>query len=193
MFQEMIKDWRNLWNAELPFYFVQLAGWLAPKACQPESEWAALRDAQAKALTLPNTGMATAIDLGNPADIHPHNKQDVARRLAMIALTRNYGKNYVYTAPQCVSTKAEGDKLVLTFNNDVKPTSKAVLGFIISDNKGNWAQATATQRDTKTIVLSAQGIKSPKEARYDWADYPNGNLYGETGLPVTPFKTQNFK
>ena len=189
MFQEMIKDWRGLWGKELPFYFVQLAGWLAPKTVQPESEWAALREAQAQALALPNTSMITAIDLGNPADIHPHNKQEVARRLAITALTRDYGKNYVYTAPKCVNSKTEGNKFVLTFDGDVKPTSTAVLGFIFAGNNGKWAQATAILRDSKTIELSSPDVKSPKAARYDWADYPNGNLYSETGLPVTPFKT----
>lgn len=189
LFPKMIQDWRGLWGKELPFYFVQLAGWLTPKAVQPESDWAALRDAQAQALALPNTAMATAIDLGNPADIHPHNKQEVARRLAITALTRDYGKNYVYTAPKCAGAKTEGNKLVLTFDGDVKPTSSAVLGFIITGNDGRWVQATAAQRDAKTIVLSSPDVKNPKAARYDWADYPNGNLYGETGLPVTPFKT----
>lgn len=189
LFPKLIQDWRGLWGKELPFYFVQLAGWLTPKVVQPESEWAALRDAQAQALELPNTAMVTAIDLGNPADIHPHNKQEVARRLAITALTRDYGKDYVYTAPQCVGTKTEGNKVVLTFDSNVKPTSSAVLGFIITDNAGQWAQANAIQRDPKTIVLSSPDIKAPKAARYDWADYPNGNLYGETGLPVTPFRT----
>lgn len=189
LFPEMIRDWRRLWGKELPFYFVQLAGWLEPKALQPESEWAALRDAQAQALSLPNTSMATAIDLGNPADIHPRNKQEVARRLAITALARDYGRDYAYAAPQCVGARTEGNSLVLTFDGDVKPTSSAVLGFILAGSDGRWAQAHATMRDPRTVVLSSPDVKAPKAARYDWADYPNGNLYGETGLPVTPFRT----
>lgn len=189
LFQAMIKDWRNLWGYDMPFYFVQLAGWLKPRALQPDSEWAALRNSQAKALILDNTSMVTAIDLGNPADIHPRNKQEVARRLAETALTRDYGKNYDYKMPVCTGVRAKGDRLVLTFDAPLAPRSVAVTGFIVGDGKGEFAVAAGRLVDPQTIELSAAEIAKPKVARYDWADYPGGNLYGANGLPVAPFAT----
>ena len=190
LFKALINDWRSLWGYDMPFYFVQLAGWLKPQALQPDSEWAALRNAQSKALELDNTAMVTAIDLGNPADIHPRNKQEVARRLADTALTRDYGKNYDYKMPVCVSATPSGNKIVLKFDREFAPKSVAVTGFIVGDGKGNFAVATGKQTAPDTIELSAKEIAKPVLARYDWADYPGGNLYGKSNsLPVAPFAT----
>lgn len=189
LFQSMINNWRELWGYDMPFYFVQLAGWLKPQALQPESPWAALRNAQSKALALDNTAMVTAIDLGNPADIHPRNKQEIARRLAETALTRDYGKGYDYKAPVCTSVKTAKDKLRLTFDAPLSPKSVAVTGFIVGDAAGRFAVAAGRLIDEKTIELSAAEIAAPTVARYDWADYPGGNLYGTNGLPVAPFAT----
>lgn len=189
LFKAMINDWRQLWGYDMPFYFVQLAGFQAPKALQPDSEWAALRNAQSKALDLVNTGMVTAIDLGNPADIHPRNKQEVARRLAETALTRDYGKNYDYRAPVCVKATPSGNSIVLEFDRELSPKSVAVTGFIVGDGKGNFAVARGKQTAPDTIELSALEIAKPTVARYNWADYPGGNLYGANMLPVAPFAT----
>lgn len=187
LFKALINDWRKLWGDETPFYFVQLAGFLQPKAVQPDSEWAALRNAQAQALELDNTGMAVAIDLGNPDDIHPKNKQDVAHRLALIALNRDYGKDYVYEAPRCVSVQPSGKSIVLKFNSPVKATSNAITGFIIAGADGDFTTATPVVIDETTLRLSAPSVSKPEKVRYNWADYPGGNLYGPTGLPVAPF------
>lgn len=190
LFKSLIGDWRSLWNKEeLPFYFVQLAGWLQPRAVQPDSQWAALRAAQAQALALDNTGMAVAIDLGNPADIHPKNKQDVAHRLALIALGRDYGGTEAYAAPRLTSAKAEGDEMVLTFDGPVHATSTAITGFIIAGKEGKFITATPRQAGENILRLSAPGVKAPAAVRYNWADFPCGNLYGPTGLPVAPFAT----
>lgn len=187
LFMTLIGDWRLNWGEQLPFYFVQLAGFLQPQAVQPGSEWAALRNAQAKALELDNTAMAVTIDLGNPADIHPKNKQDVAHRLALIALNRDYGKNYEYAAPKCVSSKLNGKSITLKFDRPVKPSSKALTGFIIAGKDGIFTTATPVQEDETTITVSSPMVKKPEYVRYNWADYPCGNLYGATGLPVAPF------
>lgn len=187
LFKALIKDWRRLWGEDTPFYFVQLAGYLAPQAVQPDSHWAALRNSQAKALELDNTGMAVAIDLGNPADIHPKNKQDVAHRLALIALNRDYGKDCVYEAPKCVSAKRSGDGLILKFDAPVVATSSALTGFIIAGKDGRFTTATPTMVDDRTLRLVSPSVEKPEFVRYNWADYPCGNLYGETGLPVAPF------
>jgi len=187
LFKSLINDWRKLWGENMPFYFVQLAGYLQPKPVQPDSEWAALRNAQSKVLELDNTAMAVASDLGNPDDIHPKDKQDVAHRLALIALNRDYGQKVIYEAPKCESIKKEGESLVLSFDAPVYPTSSAITGFIIADKDGNFVTATPAMVNDHTIRLSALGVTSPVAVRYNWADFPGGNLYGATGLPVAPF------
>lgn len=189
LFQTMIKNWRSLWGRNFPFYFVQLAGFQAAHPLQPNSAWTALRNAQSKALALPNTGMAVAIDLGNPVDIHPKNKQEVARRLSLLALGNTYGQPVESVAPQLKSFDCKGGKVTLHFDKAVQPTMSVLTGFIIGDKDGNFAQAVATQADKYTIVVSSDVVKSPSIVRYDWADYPSGNLYGATGLPVAPFAT----
>lgn len=187
LFKSLIKDWRKLWGEGVPFYFVQLAGFLKPKAVQPDSQWAALRNAQSKALELDNTAMAVAIDLGNPVDIHPKNKQEVAHRLALVALNRDYGDDCVYAAPRCTEIKRSGNSLILKFDSPIKATSSAVTGFIIAGKDGVFTTATPVLLDDVTLSVSAYGIDRPAAVRYNWADYPGGNLYGVTGLPVAPF------
>ncbi len=187
LFKTLIKDWRKLWGEEMPFYFVQLAGFLQPKAVQPDSQWAALRNAQSKALELDNTAMAVAIDLGNPVDIHPKNKQEVAHRLALVALNRDYGDDCVYAAPRCTEIKRSGNSLILKFDSPIKATSSAVTGFIIAGKDGVFTTATPVLLDDVTLSVSARGVDRPAAVRYNWADYPGGNLYGVTGLPVAPF------
>lgn len=189
LFKSLINNWRDTWDSEFPFYFVQLAGWLAPQSVQPDSEWAALRNAQSKALQLPNTAMVSAIDLGNPGDIHPRDKQTVAHRLALTALGRDYGFDTNYKAPQCISMQKMGNKIVLKFDDDLTVTSVAILGFIIGNADGDFDQAVARMADSRTLELYSPLVKKPVCVRYDWADFPNGNLYSLHGIPVAPFAT----
>ena len=189
LFKSLINNWRDTWDSEFPFYFVQLAGWLAPHSVQPDSEWAALRNAQSKALQLPNTAMVSAIDLGNPGDIHPRDKQTVAHRLALTALGRDYGFDTNYKAPQCISMQKMGNKIVLKFDDDLTVTSVAILGFIIGNADGDFDQAVARMADSRTLELYSPLVKKPVCVRYDWADFPNGNLYSRHGIPVAPFAT----
>ena len=119
-FKNMINGWRKAFgNPSMPFYFVQLAGFMQPVVVQPESEWALLRNAQSKALELPHTDMATAIDLGNPIDIHPTNKAEVARRLTMLALDKTYGMKQKCNTPRCIDSKIGGGYVELTFNDNI--------------------------------------------------------------------------
>lgn len=191
LFKSLINNWRETFdNPDMPFYFVQLAGWLAQKNVQPDSEWALLRNSQAKALALPHTGMAVAIDLGNPADIHPSDKQEVARRLSLLALNKDYGrKDVICEAPVVVSSKKDGNRMVLKFNGAVKPTSCALTGFIIGDKDGKFAYANARLEGDDTVVVSSPLVENPTVVRYAWADYAGGNLYSAAGLPVAPFAT----
>ena len=131
--------------------------------------------------------MAVAIDLGNPGDIHPRNKQDVADRLARLALNDTYGRPTVCRAPELVSLSADGNKLTAKFSGALNPTSVAVTGFIIGDKDGNFEVANGRLQGADTVILSSSKIKNPVEIRYDWADYPGGNLYGADHLPVAPF------
>lgn len=187
LFKALINDWRKLWGGNMPFYFVQLAGFQAQKAVQPHSDWADLRNAQSKALELDGTAMAVATDLGNPADIHPKNKQEVAHRLALIALNRTYGKDCVYEAPECISATRHGHELILKFDSPVVSATSAVTGFIIAGKDGIFTTATPAVVDDRTISLSSHAVAEPEFVRYNWADYPCGNLYGTSGLPVAPF------
>ena len=187
LFRRLIQDWRKLWNDDsLPFYFVQLAAYLQPKAVQPESEWAALRQAQADALQLDNTAMAVAIDIGNPDDIHPKNKQEVARRLSLIALRRSYGHNDVVDrAPSVAGYDISGNTAELTFDGKVKVDGTSPTGFIVRTDDGKWAKAKAVMTSDDTVTLTADG--NITALKYNWADYPDGNLRGTTGLPVPQF------
>lgn len=189
LFQSLIKNWRNLWGEDFPFYFVQLAGYRTPQAVQPDSEWAALRNAQSKALQLPNTAMVSAIDLGNPGDIHPREKHTVAHRLALTALGRDYGFDTNYKAPLCISSKNKRERIILEFDDDLTATSSAMLGFIVGDINGNFDQAIVKKIDNRTLELYSPLVKKPICARYNWADFPNGNLYSSHGIPVAPFAT----
>jgi len=187
-FKSMIQQWRKAFNKpDMPFYFVQLAGFQQPVTVQPNSDWALLRQAQAATLELPNTGMATAIDLGNPIDIHPTNKAELARRLGLLALDKTYGRKQICEAPVCTSVKAQGNKISVSFSGDVTAVGGTPTGFIIGDKDGNWAYANAKFEGGSKIVLSSPLIKNPVAVRYNWADYPGGNLYGPNNLAVAPF------
>ena len=189
-FKNMIQGWRKAFDdPDMPFYFVQLAGFLQPVAVQPDSKWALLRHAQTKALELPNTAMATAVDIGNPVDIHPVNKAEVARRLAIIALDRVYGMKQICEAPACTSVVNDGKSVTLTFSSPVKAAGGVATGFIIGDRTGRWVSGCSKMIDDKTICISSPLIDDPVAVRYDWADYPGGNLYGANNLPVLPFAT----
>ncbi len=188
LFKTLIGDWRKLWG-DKPFYFVQLAAYLAPKMVQPDSEWAALRQAQADALELDNTAMAVAIDLGDPYDIHPKNKQEVARRLSLIALARDYGMKCEYKAPVVKNTEINEGSITLTFDGKVSSTVGNINGFIVGDATGKYAVAIAKQIGKNKIQLSSPEIKNPVNVKYNWADYPCGNLIGVSSqLPIAPFQ-----
>lgn len=186
LFKTLIQEWRLLRNQpEMPFYFMQLAGFLAPQAMQPDSEWAALRQAQAEALTLSNTAMATAIDIGNPWDIHPKNKQEAARRFALLALRDAYGRHdVVATSPSVTGCEFNGNEAKISYDNDIWIDGSAPKGFIVRTDSGIW-EIPKAECHNQTITLSATG-GNIEEIKYNWADYPNGNLRGNEGLPVLP-------
>ena len=198
LFPAMIKNWREKWNqGNFPFLFVQLHNFMKSYNHPTESNWARTREAQMEALELPNTAMAVAIDLGEWNDIHPLNKKDVAKRLALAARKTAYNENdLVASGPVFQSMKINGKKAELTFSNvgsglaakgGDKLNQFAVAG---ADKKFVWAKANI--KGNKVIVWSPE-VKNPVAVRYAWADNPEGaNLYNKEGLPASPFRTDDW-
>lgn len=196
LFQTLICDWRRFFNMpRMPFYFVQLANYLAPQDNQPDSEWAALREAQAAAAKMEGVEMMVNIDLGEAYDIHPKNKQEVARRLALIALNRSYGKNVPYSAPAYQSYRVDDKGLVhISFDytgcKEMLVEELHLSGFTIKGPDGRWWVAEA-RTDGREVVVWAEGVKVPVAVRYGWADNPTCTLRTPSGLHVAPFRTDN--
>jgi sialate O-acetylesterase len=194
LFPSLIRDWRAQWGYEFPFLFVQLAGLGRNKPDPAEYPWAELREAQSMALSLPNTGMATAIDVGDENDIHPRNKQDVAHRLMLAAAKVAYGENnIVYDGPTYKSMQIEGSRVRIKLSTlgsgfVVKNKYDYIQGFEIAaaDGKFRWAQAL---QDGQDIVVFNHAISQPVAVRYDWMNTPDGNLFNTEGLPALPFRT----
>lgn len=194
LFPALIADWRHQWKQNLPFYFVQLANFMESKEVQPDSEWAALREAQAKALQLDGTGMAVAIDIGLANDIHPKNKQEVGRRLALLALKNTYGKQVACSAPAFKECSTKGNRMEITFHHaqeGFRIEGKTLKGFIIAGPDRVFHPAEAIVRGGK-ILVSSPHVAIPLAVRYAWADNPSCNLYGKNGLPVAPFRTDTW-
>jgi sialate O-acetylesterase len=201
LFPLMIKNWRDEWGiGDFSFYWVQLADFLAEKPEPGDSSWAELREAQTMTMAkLPNTGQAVIIDLGEAKDIHPRNKQGVAKRLARWALARDYGLKIPYQSPTYKSMTAKDGKVTLTFDNvgnalktfDV-PEAR---GFTIAgeDKKFYKAKAKIVGPHHEQVEVSADEVSKPVAVRYAWADNPVCNLYGNGELPVTPFRTDDWK
>ena len=197
LFPFLIEQWRKEWNqGDFPFYWVQLADFMPEKPEPGESNWAELRESQTKTLKLPNTGQAVIIDLGEAKDIHPRNKHDVAARLVRWALVKDYGMKFPYRSPEFKSMEITGNKALLTFDCfgsslrtfDVEQaTGFAVCG---QDKAWHWAKGVVRGRDK--VEVSSDQVPQPIAVRYAWADNPVCNLFSNDGLPVTPFRTDDF-
>jgi sialate O-acetylesterase len=190
----LIADWRSKWNdTTLPFLYVQLANFLDVNYLPEESNWAQLRHEQFKALSVPYTAMAVAIDLGEWNDIHPENKKGVGDRLALAAQKMVYGEEIIFSGPLFQSYQINGNEIALSFrhvgkglvtNDGEPPTNFAIAG---DDKKFVWANARI---EGDKIIVSNKDVPNPKFVRYAWADNPfNANLYNKEGLPASPFST----
>ena len=196
LFPLMIRSWRAEFNqGDFPFYFVQLANFMARNNEPVESQWAELREAQDMTLKLPNTGMGTAIDVGEAADIHPKNKQEVGRRLALIALHQLYGQNTEFSGPTLrkISVASNGEVRI-----DFDHTTGGLVdkdghlaGFAVAgaDHKFHWAIGRI---DHNAVVLSCAEVPKPVAVRYGWANNPPLSLYNGFGLPAPPFRTDDW-
>ena len=193
LFPALINDWRTVFRqGDLPFYFVQIASFRerAPDANAP-SDMAELREAQALTTTAPNTGMAVTIDIGDANNIHPRNKQDVGKRLGLLALKNVYGKNVVADGPGPTNVSASGTSVHIAFDHvdgglrtsdGAPPRGFAVAG---DDRVFHWAD---THIENDAIVLSCPDVSTPRAVRYAWADNPDCNLCNGAGLPAPPFR-----
>jgi sialate O-acetylesterase len=195
MFPALITDWRQKWKqGDFPFLYVQLANYLESQEQPSEGGWAELREAQLKTLSVPNTAMVVASDVGEWNDLHPLNKKDVGERLALAAQKVAYGdKNVVHSGPIYRSMKVEGNKIIITFTNVggglVVKGGGELRHFAIAGAEGKFIWAKAKIQDDKVVVWNDQ-IPNPVVVRYAWADNPEGaNLYNKEGLPASPFRT----
>ncbi len=197
-FPLMIENWRKKWSDDFDFYFVQLSSYGANQSSNDGSSWAELREAQTLALSLPKTGMAVTIDIGNAADIHPTNKQDVGRRLAANALRSSYGQDVPHGSPLFDAVKFENGKAIITFKFaddglQAKDKFGYVRGFEIAGADKKFYYAQAEIAGGKVIVYHPQ-VKNPVAVRYAWADAPvDANLYNSAGFPASPFRTDDWQ
>jgi len=195
LFPALIQDWRRAWGqGEFPFLFVQLANFMPARPEPGDSAWAELREAQLLTLALPTTGMAVIIDIGDAADIHPANKQDVGRRLALAAQALAYRQRVAYSGPIYRALTVEGDRLRLHFRHTggkLVARGGPLQGFAIAgeDRFFVWAQARI---EGNTVVVWSPQVPRPVAVRYAWADNPVCNLYHQGGLPASPFRTDDW-
>ncbi len=189
-FPLLINSWREKFGKNLPFYFVQLATFNNDGNSNEGCPWAELRDAQTQALSLKNTGMAVTTDVGNPTDIHPRNKKPVGERLANLAL-----KNGIYS-PVLKSYTVKGDKIEVTLTGKsmlIAKDQQSLRGFEIAGKDQVFYPATASIVNNKLVVTSDK-VSNPTAVRYGWkADNSELNLFTKELLPVSPFRTDNFK
>jgi sialate O-acetylesterase len=203
-FAAMIRGWRDAWHApELPFLWVQLANFVSggdePTASDAalRSPWAMLRESQSAALKLPHTAQAVSIDIGDAQDIHPRNKQEVGRRLALAARHVAYGESLVYSGPVYRAAEFDGRDARIAFETQgsalaVRGGGKVVHGFEIAGSDRRFHPARAEISGDRVIV-SSDAIAQPKAVRYAWSDNPeDADLINGEGLPASPFRTDEW-
>lgn len=204
LFPTMILSWRYEFakaqgipreDSEFPFLFVQLANYRQHHPEPTDSYWAQIREAQTGTLEIPHTGMAVAIDVGEENDIHPKNKQEVGRRLALIAEAHAYFSEVEFSGPLYSGMQVEDGKVRLNLSNAEGLKSKdggPIKGFALAgeDRKFHWADAVI---DADHVVVSSPKVPNPVAIRYGWADNPDCNLVNGAGLPASPFRSDKWK
>ncbi len=193
LFPALIQDWRAHWRVgPFPFLFVQLANF----DNTPEgSEWPELREAQLMTLSVRNTGMAVIIDIGDPKDIHPKNKQDVGKRLALAARSLAHGEDLVYSGPIFRRVTAEGTGLRIWFDHvggGLESRGGELKGFEVAGADRRFVPAAA-RIESGTVVVSSPEVERVVAARYGWSDSPVCNLYNAEGLPASPFRSDDWE
>ncbi|MBI9057361.1 MAG: hypothetical protein JEZ01_06275 [Labilibaculum sp.] len=206
LFPDLIKQWRNAWGYDFPFYFVQLAAHKIPQKSPIDETWPFMREAQTRALQLPKTGMAVITDKGYIFDIHPPFKAEAGERLALQALKNTYGQNIVASGPIFKNYKVKNKEVILSFKNfgkglesrtitlDTIPLDESNLqGFSICDENHNWVWAKAEIISKNKVKIWNEEIEHPVAVRFAWANFPIFNLFNSEGLPALPFRTDTFE
>lgn len=195
LFKTLINSWRAAWGQpDMPFLFVQLANYQLPQTDPCEEGWGPIRDAQAAALSLPNTGMVTAIDIGEANDIHPRDKESVGHRLALVARATVYGESIPYSSAAYRSMEINGDTITLNFDHTygglTTKDGEAPKSFVIrgADTEWQWAEARI---DGERIHVRSPLVARPIAVRHAWANNPPHNVYNAIGLPLFPFTTES--
>jgi sialate O-acetylesterase len=204
----MLTQWRDGFrNRDLPFYFVQLASWQPPKDDPSDSSgWPHFRDAQRRCLEIAGTGMASAVDIGDPGDIHPKNKWEIGRRLALWALRDLYGKPVQASGPLLRAMRIEGNRAVLDFDqvgcglmvgrydpvDGTKESQEPLKRFAVAAEDRKWHWGIAEIVGDQVVVRHPAGL-TPVSVRYAYSMNPEGaNLYNRDGLPASPFRTDDW-
>jgi sialate O-acetylesterase len=190
LFPAMITQWRRTWSrGDFPFYFVQLANYRVPSDATGQT-YAFLREAQAQTLALPATGMAVTIDIGDPDNIHPGNKQEVGRRLAQMAAAQTYGQGGEFSGPVFASATREGATWRVKFihADGLGARGGPIKGFTLAGIDRVFHPADA-RIEGDSLVLSAAAVPEPVAVRYAWANAPVATLGNAAGLPAAPFRT----
>lgn len=188
LFPALITDWRAKFaQGDFPFYWVQLANFQSPT----DTSWAFLREAQTKTLALPATGQAVIIDLGDVKDIHPRNKKDVGRRLARLALARDYGFKIVDSGPVFAKAEREGASFRVTFtevHGGLRAPLNTLAGFEIAGADQVFQPAEA-RIEGEAVLVTCTAVSEPVAVRYAWRNAPVAGLFNKEGLPAVPFRT----
>ncbi|MCI4668023.1 MAG: sialate O-acetylesterase [Bacteroidia bacterium] len=193
LFPLLIQGWREKWKQDFGFYFVQLANFNSSQA----AAWPEIREAQLMTLSVPATGMAVITDIGEADDIHPKNKEDVGRRLALWALSKDYGKELVYSGPLYSSMEIKGKSILLNFDHaetglQSSDDSGKLYGFEIAGDDQRFYPAKA-KIVNQSLLVSSQKVAKPVAVRYAWENNPEkANFYNGAGLPASPFRTDNW-
>ena len=207
LFPRLIQDWRAHWGTQFQFLFVQLPACGADPVPVAESGWPWLREAQLMALREPHTGMAVTIDVGDPNNVHPADKLDVGKRLALLARHSVYGEEVADSGPMFRDFAIEKDRVRVRFcptgsalipgqapwrASGVEPLpTDRLIGFFIAGEDRKWVEAGARIEDD-TVIVSSSAMPKPVAVRYGWPNSPRCNLYNRAGLPASPFRTDDW-
>ena len=198
LFPQMITNWRKEWGqGDFPFYWVQLADFQAERSEPGDSDWSELREAQTMSMDkVPNSGQAVIIDIGEGKDIHPKNKVDVGMRLARWALAKQYNQPIEFQSPRYESMEKVGSGIVVKFANLGKAWRpfdiKDPVGFAIAGEDKKFFNADAKILEDGRVQVSSASVPNPVSVRYAWAQNPICNMFADNGLPLTPFRTDDW-
>lgn len=187
----LVNNWRKSWGSEFPFYYVQIA----PFEYDEPYTGALIREQQLKALRIPNSGMVVTMDVGDAADVHPINKKPVGDRLYRLALNQKYGfKNQLASGPVFSGFKSKGNSITIEFKNEddgLKANGGPLSGFEIAGENRVFYPATARILGN-TVVVKSNMVKKAAAVRYGFHNAPKTNLQNFSGLPASPFRTDDW-